>query len=129
MLLCCQAIKSDTVPPGVRSCKAMGQHNKKVAVERVKSSSSGGRPRDNAARTAILEAANAILEEKGIAGFTIEAVAMRASVAKTTIYRWWPSKGSLAVAGFLAATAPKITYPDSGSVLTDLVGQLRRVAT
>ena len=87
-----------------------------------------GRPRDEAARIAILDAANSILEDKGIAGFTIEAVASRAKVAKTTIYRWWPSKGSLAIAGLLAATAPKITYSNKGSVVTDLVGQLRRVA-
>jgi AcrR family transcriptional regulator len=88
-----------------------------------------GRPRDEAARAAILKAADAILEEKGIAGFTIEAVAARAGVAKTTIYRWWPSKGALAMAGFLAETAPKISYPNSGSTLADLISQLRRVAT
>jgi AcrR family transcriptional regulator len=87
-----------------------------------------GRPRDEAARAAILKAANAILEEKGIGGFNIEAVAARAGVAKTTIYRWWPSKGALAMAGFLAETAPKISYPNSGSALADLISQLRRVA-
>lgn len=87
-----------------------------------------GRPRDEAARAAILKAANTILEEKGIGGFNIEAVAARAGVAKTTIYRWWPSKGALAMAGFLAETAPKISYPNSGSALTDLISQLRRVA-
>jgi AcrR family transcriptional regulator len=88
-----------------------------------------GRPRDEAARAAILRSANAILEEKGIGGFTIEAVAARAGVAKTTIYRWWPSKGALAMAGFLAETAPKISYPDSGSARADLISQLRRVAS
>src|SRR5277367_6478068 len=87
-----------------------------------------GRPRDEVARAAILKSANAILVEKGIGGFTIEAVAARAGVAKTTIYRWWPSKGALAMAGFLAETAPKISYPNSGSALADLISQLRRVA-
>jgi AcrR family transcriptional regulator len=95
---------------------------KRVARARI------GRPRDEAARAAILRSANAILEKKGIAGFTIEAVAARAGVAKTTIYRWWPSKGSLAMAGFLAETAPKISYPNSGSAVADLISQLRRVA-
>jgi AcrR family transcriptional regulator len=87
-----------------------------------------GRPRDDGARSAILKAANAILEEKGIAGFSIEAVATRAGVGKTTIYRWWPSKGALAIAGFLAETGPKILYPDSGSAVADLTDQLKRVA-
>lgn len=87
-----------------------------------------GRPRDDAARVAILKAANAILEQEGIAGFTIEAVAARAGVGKATIYRWWPSRGALAVAGLLAETAPKISYPDTGSTLRDLSDQLKRVA-
>src|SRR3984957_8306622 len=87
-----------------------------------------GRPRDEAARVAILKAANAILEKEGIAGFTIEAVAARAGVSKTTIYRWWPSRGALAVAGFLAEMEPKIAYPNTGSSLMDLVAQLKRVA-
>jgi AcrR family transcriptional regulator len=86
-----------------------------------------GRPRDETARTAILRAANAILDEKGIAGFTIEAVAARAGVAKTTIYRSWPNKGALAVAGLLAATAPKITSPESGSAIDELTANLQRV--
>lgn len=88
-----------------------------------------GRPRDDAAMSAILHAANAILEEQGIAGFTIEGVAARAGVAKTTIYRWWPSKGALAIAGFLAETAPKISYANTGEALADLTHQLKRVAT
>lgn len=87
-----------------------------------------GRPPDKEARSAILKAANAILEELGIGGFTIEAVAARAGVGKTTIYRWWPSKGALAVAGFLAETEPKIAYPNTGSSLSDLITQLKRVA-
>jgi AcrR family transcriptional regulator len=87
-----------------------------------------GRPRDTVAKIAILRAANELLEERGIAGFTIEGVAKRAGVAKTTIYRWWPTKGALAIAGFLAETAPKISYPNSGSILSDLTEQLKRVA-
>jgi AcrR family transcriptional regulator len=102
--------------------------DKKRARTEPASRARTGRPRDEAGRAAILKAANAILEEKGIRGFTIEAVAARAGVAKTTIYRWWPSRGALAMAGFLAETAPKISYPNKGSALADLISQLRRVA-
>ena len=87
-----------------------------------------GRPRDDGAKAAILAAAHAILEEQGVAGFTIEAVAARAGVAKTTIYRWWPNKGALAMAGFLAAMAPQLSYANEGPVLASLKDQLRRVA-
>jgi AcrR family transcriptional regulator len=88
-----------------------------------------GRQRDETTRQAILRAANEVLVEKGMAGFTIEAVAARAGAGKTTIYRWWPSKGALAMAGFLSEIAPKISYSSSHSALTALTNQLRRVVS
>lgn len=87
-----------------------------------------GRPRQEATKVKILQAANAILEEEGIAGFTVEAVAARAGAGKATIYRWWPTKGALAMAGFLAETEPKIPYCASGSARSELTLQLKRVA-
>ncbi len=98
------------------------------AAGRSSSGARSGRPRDEAARLSILQAAYDILEEQGVAGFTIEGVAARAGVGKATIYRWWPSKGALAVAAFLTATEPKIEYPDTGSSIQDLINQLKRVA-
>jgi AcrR family transcriptional regulator len=86
-----------------------------------------GRPRNQKKRQIILRAANELLKEQGIAAMTIEAVAARSGVAKTTIYRWWPTKGALAIEGFLAEMSPKLTYPDSGSTLVDLKKQLLRV--
>jgi AcrR family transcriptional regulator len=58
---------------------------------------------------------------------TIEAVAARSGVAKTTIYRWWQSKGALAIEGFLSEMAPRLAYRQTGSVLNDLKNQLLRV--
>lgn len=116
---------------------AAKKKKRKAATERQPTSQAtagkparrAGRQRDEATRRAILRAANTVLEEKGIAGFTIEAVAARAGAGKTTIYRWWPSKGALAMAGFLAETAPKISYAHSRSALADLTHQLRRVGS
>ncbi|MFE9406555.1 TetR/AcrR family transcriptional regulator [Streptomyces sp. NPDC006530] len=51
-----------------------------------------GNRRDEAARLAVLHAADDLLVEHGFGGLTIEAIARRAGVAKQTIYRWWPSK-------------------------------------
>jgi AcrR family transcriptional regulator len=55
---------------------------------------------------------------------SIEEVAARAGVGKTTIYRRWPSKGLLAldafVASFLAAQPP----PDTGTLRGDLIAAL-----
>ena len=58
---------------------------------------SPGRPRSDASRSAILKAAYQILREGGFAGFTVEGVAARAGAGKATIYRWWQTKGKLAI--------------------------------
>jgi AcrR family transcriptional regulator len=47
---------------------------------------------------AILEATRALLAEVGVRGLTIEGVAARSGVAKTTIYRRWRDKDELALA-------------------------------
>jgi AcrR family transcriptional regulator len=84
-----------------------------------------GRPRCDATHKAVLRAAYDLLGEAGLAGFTIEAVAARSGVARTTIYRWWPSKGALAMEGFLEATAPDLEVPPTASVVADMQALLR----
>jgi AcrR family transcriptional regulator len=54
-----------------------------------------GARRNPATQQAILDAAEALLREAGLAGFSIEGVARRARAGKPTIYRWWPSKTRL----------------------------------
>ncbi len=56
-----------------------------------------GRPRSEAARQAILEATRALLKTTTIRDLTIEAIAKRAGVGKTTIYRRWPSKAAVVI--------------------------------
>lgn len=79
-----------------------------------------GRPRSASADARILNAAAELLGDVGYEGLTIEGVAGRAGVAKTTIYRRWPAKADLVVAtmGHLAAQLP---VPDTGSLRGDLV--------
>ncbi len=76
----------------------------------------------------MLDAAYAILVGVGLAGFSIEAVATRSGVARTTIYRWWPSKGSLAIESFLEGFRPQLTYADSGSSADDFRTLLQSLA-
>lgn len=84
-----------------------------------------GRPRSDTIRKAVLLAAYELLAEGGLSRFTIEAVAARSGVARTTIYRWWPTKGALAMEGFLQATAPDLLVPPSTSVVADIQAVLR----
>ena len=54
-----------------------------------------GRRRSEASRKAILDATYELLKAVGFHQMSIEGVASRAGVGKTTIYRWWSSKGVL----------------------------------
>jgi AcrR family transcriptional regulator len=60
-----------------------------------------GRPRRSSTGHAILKATREILGRAGVHGLTVEGVAARSGVAKTTIYRRWRSKEDLALAALL----------------------------
>jgi AcrR family transcriptional regulator len=65
-----------------------------------------GRPRDPEADRAILKATIELLVELGYGDLSIEAVAARAGVGKTTIYRRWSSKEPLVVDAIKSLKAP-----------------------
>jgi AcrR family transcriptional regulator len=72
-----------------------------------------GRPRDPQVDRAILTATLELLGEDGFDGLSIEAVAARAGVGKTTVYRRWPSKIPLVVDALTAMKAPTVSaVPD-----------------
>jgi AcrR family transcriptional regulator len=68
------------------------------------SSPARGRPRDPGNDHAILSATFRQLIAVGYGGLSIEAVAAEAGVAKTTVYRRWPSKRDLVVAALRTET-------------------------
>ncbi|MER7280237.1 TetR/AcrR family transcriptional regulator [Dactylosporangium sp. NPDC000244] len=80
------------------------------------------RPGGRTARTraAVAEAVQAELLEFGYAGTTMERIAQRAGVAKTTLYRRWGSVGQLVVDLFGETAAAQIPPPDTGTLEGDL---------
>ncbi len=84
-----------------------------------------GRPRSKQAEQSILAATAQLLEERGFKALTIEDVAVRASVGKATIYRWWQSKGTLAFDAFSAEFLARQPLPDTGSLRGDFLAALR----
>jgi AcrR family transcriptional regulator len=71
-------------------------------------------------RQAVLQASAALLRDRGVSGFTVEAIVERTGIAKTTIYRHWPSRAELLVATIDSLT-PEKPLPDTGSLRGDLV--------
>lgn len=79
-----------------------------------------GRPRSPEASRAILAATIDTLADIGFDGLTMEAVAARAGVGKTTVYRRWGSKEKLVQAA-IEAIVRGIAIPDTGNVREDLL--------
>ncbi|MFI6641164.1 TetR/AcrR family transcriptional regulator [Streptomyces sp. NPDC050504] len=78
-----------------------------------------GRPRSAAADSAILEATREALVELGWSRLTMGDVATRAGVAKTTLYRRWPSKNELVVDA-VAVLFDELELTDRGSLTADI---------
>jgi len=75
-------------------------------------------------RGQILAAAGQLLREEGMGAFTVERVAARAGASKVTIYKWWPTKGVLALEAYAAGVDDVLAVPDTGDVEADLTTQL-----
>lgn len=76
----------------------------------------------------ILDAVVEALEEHDYRKFTIEDVALRSGVAKSTIYRWWKHKSDLVFEAFKAYTASIFDMDFSQSLQFNLEQQLLKLA-
>jgi AcrR family transcriptional regulator len=81
--------------------------------------------RSEASRSAILEATVALLEEATVQKLSIEAIAKKAGVGKTTIYRWWPSKAAVVIDAFIEHHLTNTPIPEDLPVREALVVHLR----
>src|ERR1700730_2509871 len=87
-----------------------------------------GRPRSEESRQSILRSTLKLLKQPG--GFpelSIEAIAADANVAKTTVYRWWPTKAALVADAFSASADEELRFPNTGSVQSDMSLQMKRL--
>lgn len=76
----------------------------------------------------VFAAAIEVFAERGYGAFSIDEVATRASVNKTTIYRRWPTKVALVSAALLDLRAADDVTADTGDLESDLVALLRHKA-
>lgn len=68
-------------------------------------------PRIERTRAAVMDAATQLLLERGPDGLTMDGVVARSGVAKSTLYRHWPTRDAL-VAAVFEHLAPDIEPPD-----------------
>lgn len=86
-----------------------------------------GRPRSAAADQAILDATIDLFADLGFEGVSIEAVAERAGVAKSTVYRRYPTKIDLIMASWQGC-GPDLEAPiDTGAIDSDLLAAAHRL--
>lgn len=100
-----------------------------VSVVKVGNAQPGrrGRRRPEATDQAIVVAAADLIAQRGYDGFSMAAVADRAGVAKTTVYRRWPTRAHLALATISAAMV-RVSFLDTGDVRADLCAFARSLA-
>ena len=91
-----------------------------------------GRPRSEKSRKAILDATRRLLTHMPLSELSIEAIAKKAKVGKTTIYRWWPNKASVTMEAFLEQPGVQNIVPTTATAqdairkqLESLIRQLR----
>ncbi len=87
-----------------------------------------GRPRNKEADTRILRAALDLMERIGFRAVSMEAIAEEAGVARTTIYRRWPSKATIVMDALLMEVEPEIDFPAGSSPLESLHAQMSLLA-
>jgi AcrR family transcriptional regulator len=87
-----------------------------------------GRPRGAAVTAAVLAAVRAELAEAGPDGLSVERVARRAEVNKTSVYRRWPTREALVAAAMEGLLDDFGDSPDTGSLRGDLLALAAPVA-
>lgn len=81
---------------------------------------SAGRPRSEASRTSILEAAYGFLRGHPVAAISMVHIARKAKVSTATVYRWWSTKEELLLDAFLHKAAPEHELGKEGLPLARL---------
>jgi AcrR family transcriptional regulator len=79
-------------------------------------------------RAAAIAATLAELADRGYASLSLERVARRAGVHKTTLYRRWGTREELVLEAMLERASEHISVPDTGSLRQDLLELARTAA-
>jgi len=103
-------------PPGAEKSTDLMQQTRK------------GRPRSEQRHNAILQTAIDLVLELGFRAVSIESIAAKAGVAKTTIYRRWPNKAAVVMDAFMLRFGSGTQFPTAKKVTGSVRLQMRSMA-
>ncbi len=86
-----------------------------------------GRPRSEKSRKAILNATNKLLLQASVQELSIEAIAKKAKVGKTTIYRWWPNKTAVVMDALASQPGMQTPLPTANSHKDAIMMQVEKL--
>src|ERR1700729_2931520 len=99
------------------------QPPRRPAAASGEADAAGAGVRVRRSRSRVLTTAFELLSESGVGGFTVDEVSRRSGVAKTTIYRHWPSREALVIDAASRISAEQ-EVPDTGSLEADVTAIL-----
>lgn len=86
-----------------------------------------GRPRSEESRRAILDATRRLLTHMPVSKISIEAIAKKAGVGKTTIYRWWPNKQAVVMEAVFNQPGFQNFMPQASVPFDGIRGQVEKL--
>jgi len=86
-----------------------------------------GRPRSEKSRKAILNATNKLLLQTSVQELSIESIAKKAKVGKTTIYRWWPNKTAVVMDALASQPGIQTPLPTANNHREAIIMQLDKL--
>lgn len=89
--------------------------------------SKAGRPRSDESHRAILDATRRLLTHMSVQKLSVEAIAKKAGVGKTTIYRWWPNKQGVVMDAVFSQPAFLNILPASATSIDGIRAQVEKL--
>ncbi|WP_158862298.1 TetR/AcrR family transcriptional regulator [Leifsonia sp. AG29] len=79
-------------------------------------------------RAEILASAAGLLFAEGLGAVTFDRVSAESGASRTTLHKWWPTRGALAAEAYFASVKRDLDFVDTGDIESDVRTQLHAFA-